>query len=146
MRWVEGRLLKVDPAHFVHEVRKFVTSRETSKRVLCLSTSVNRGLRVHQGDGAGGQISCPSAGDGNGPGSSSPVSKRCRRDLPRSTVYLSMRRLATADDITKVIGRALKREKDGVLEAPPECTTVLFLDDVHCAQEVRFHRRKLRGG
>lgn len=51
-------------------------------------------------------------------------------------MYLSMRRQATTHDVEGVIGRALKREKDGVLEAPPECTTVVFLDDVHFAEEV----------
>lgn len=64
------------------------------------------------------------------------MSGRSRRALPRSTVYLSMRRQATTHDVEGVIGRALKREKDGVLEAPPECTTVVFLDDVHFAEEV----------
>lgn len=51
-------------------------------------------------------------------------------------MYLSMRRLATAHDVEGVIGRALKREKDGVLEAPHRSTPVIFLDDVHLAQEV----------
>ena len=64
------------------------------------------------------------------------LSQRTRRTLPRSTVYLNMRRLATTNDIEGVIGRALKREKDGVLEAPQQSIPVLFLDDVHVAQEV----------
>ena len=51
-------------------------------------------------------------------------------------MYLNMRRLATTNDIEGVIGRALKREKDGVLEAPQQSIPVLFLDDVHVAQEV----------
>ncbi|CAM9401133.1 unnamed protein product [Ectocarpus fasciculatus] len=55
--------------------------------------------------------------------------------LPRSTVYLNMRRLATTADIAGVIARALRREKDGVLEAPQDSSTVVFLDDVHFAKE-----------
>ncbi|CAM9191667.1 unnamed protein product [Ectocarpus sp. 4 AP-2014] len=55
--------------------------------------------------------------------------------LPRSSVYLNMRRLATTADIAGVIGRALRREKDGVLEAPQDSSTVVFLDDVHFAEE-----------
>lgn len=47
-----------------------------------------------------------------------------------------MRRLTTTHDIEGVIGRALKREKDGVLEPPQQSATVVFLDDVHLAQEV----------
>lgn len=65
-----------------------------------------------------------------------PTSQRSRHSLPRSTVYLSMRRLATTNDVEGVIGRALKREKDGVLEAPQQSTAVIFLDDVHLSQEV----------
>ena len=64
------------------------------------------------------------------------ASQRARCPLPRSTVYLSMRRLGTTNDIDEVIGRALKRETDGVLEAPQQSTAVLFLDDVNVAQEV----------
>lgn len=47
-----------------------------------------------------------------------------------------MRRLATTADIAGVIGRALRREKDGVLEPPQDSSTVVFLDDVHFAEEV----------
>eukprot|EP00903_Cladosiphon_okamuranus_P016193 g14943.t2 len=65
------------------------------------------------------------------------LSQRGRCTLPRSTVYLSMRRQATTNDIEGVLGRALKREKDGVLEAPQQSTAVIFLDDVHLAQEPR---------
>ena len=101
-----------------------------------LDVPVTSDVGAHQADTTGGQTANPSAEDGGGPRSSSGVSQRGGRDLPRSTVYLSMRRQAATDEIATVIGRALKREKDGVLESPPECTTVIFLDDVHCAQEV----------
>lgn len=77
-----------------------------------------------------------SVGDKGVRGQATSVFKRNRCALPLSTVYLNMRRLVTMHDVAGVIGRALKREKDGVLEAPPECTTVVFLDDVHFAEEV----------
>lgn len=35
-----------------------------------------------------------------------------------------------------MIARALRREKDGVLEPPPETNTVVFVDDVHFGEEV----------
>ncbi|CAM9120215.1 unnamed protein product, partial [Ectocarpus sp. 13 AM-2016] len=63
------------------------------------------------------------------------TSRHGGRTLPRSTVYLNMRRLGTTADIAGVIGRALRREKDGVLEAPQDSSTVVFLDDVHFAEE-----------
>jgi len=141
MRCREGLLVNVGISHFVPKVRSFGTFKIMS----CRSTLVNSSLGSHQLDGPGGQVSNHSKEDGHRPGPSSAVPQRGLRDLPRSTVYLSMRRLAATDDITRVIGRALKRERDGLLEAPPECTTVVFLDDVHCAQEVGAPRKSCAG-
>lgn len=60
-----------------------------------------------------------------------------RRAFPwSSTVYLSMRRRGATEDVARVIGGALRREKDGVLEGPLASEVVIFLDDVHLTQEV----------
>lgn len=86
---------------------------------------------------ASGNLPDTHSGDNkNANGSSLP--QRRRRLLPRSSVYLSMRRLTTTDDIAGVVARALRREKDGMLEAPPGSTAVVFLDDVHLAEEVIY--------
>lgn len=60
-----------------------------------------------------------------------------REVFPWSTVYMSMRRRGAAEDVAKVIGGALRREKDGVLEGPLASGVVIFLDDVHLTQEVQ---------
>lgn len=51
-----------------------------------------------------------------------------------------MRRHKSADDIAETISKALRREKDGVLEAPPGSRVAIFFDDVHLAEEVRDYR------
>ena len=90
-----------------------------------------------QAETAGVQANAASSPEDKGEHEDEPsASQRARCSLPRSTVYLSMRRVATTNDIEGVLGRALKREKDGVLEAPQQSALVLFLDDVHVAQEV----------
>lgn len=43
-------------------------------------------------------------------------------------------------EVAEVVGRALRREKDGVLEPPPGSRVVVFLDDVHLAEEVWYAR------
>lgn len=48
-----------------------------------------------------------------------------------------MRRRKSTDDIAETIRKALRREKDGVLEAPHGSDVVVFLDDVHLAEDVR---------
>lgn len=48
-----------------------------------------------------------------------------------------MRRRGSTDSIVDVIGRALRREKDGVLEAPSGSGLIVFLDDVHILDEVK---------
>lgn len=60
-----------------------------------------------------------------------------RHTFPWSTVYMSMRRRGAAEDVGKVIGGALRREKDGILEGPLASGVVIFLDDVHLTQEVQ---------
>ena len=47
-----------------------------------------------------------------------------------------MRRRVSTDDVSEVIGRALRREKEGVLEGQLGSGVVIFLDDVHLTQEV----------
>lgn len=47
-----------------------------------------------------------------------------------------MRRRTKVEAVAGVLGRALRREKDGVLEPPPGSRVVIFLDDVHLAEEV----------
>lgn len=98
---------------------------------------VNRDAEERQAETAGEQGNPSSSSGKKSVHELAPsVSQRARSYLPRSAVYLSMRRLTTTEEIEGVIGRALKREKDGVLEAPQQSVAVLFLDDVNVAQEV----------
>lgn len=56
-----------------------------------------------------------------------------------------MRRRTKVGEVAEVVGRALRREKDGVLEPPPGSRVVVFLDDVHLAEEVWHGRFRGRG-
>lgn len=93
-------------------------------------------MKAQQAEAAVAEDSPPSSEEKAAHEPAPSISQRGRCALPRSTVYLSMRRLATTGDIDGVIGRAFKREKDGVLEAPQQSAAVIFLDDVHLAREV----------
>lgn len=110
----------------------------TQLRIPTLNGFVTRDAKTQQAEAAGVKDSSrSSSSEDKTVHAHAPSISQCGRyALPRSTVYLSMRPLATTNDIEGVIGRALKREKDGVLEAPQQSTAVIFLDDVHLAQEV----------
>lgn len=68
---------------------------------------------------------------------SSRTQERRQHAMPRSSLYLSFRRVVTADEFSSTLRRGLQREKDGVLEASPGSDVVVFLDDMHLAKGVR---------
>ncbi|CAM9103796.1 unnamed protein product, partial [Discosporangium mesarthrocarpum] len=55
--------------------------------------------------------------------------------LPCTAAYISIRHQLSPDNIVNAIERAMQRERAGVLEPPQGSRMVLFLDDVHLAEE-----------